>query len=167
MQATQLSETSKAVSTIQNPALGAILIWRFVIGYAEEDCVAPLEMVYIVLPVVFEETMRAAINGTKSGLVKCHVKLHSNMADSALLRVAEAAPMLYGLTSESIASALACGLVSLDAKDAKLRVARKTMPSQIKMSSIEKDCMRAARKLGKWVANLSKDEIEALLGVRL
>ena len=64
---------TKEVNAVQNPALGAVLLWRFACGYRsgnERSEPAPLPLMFLVLPVLLDEGYSEMLAGTqgRSGL---------------------------------------------------------------------------------------------------
>lgn len=161
------SEIIRTVETVHNPALGAYAIWQFVLGYHRENKQSvPVELLFVVLPVVLNQDMRTIMLSTRAGILKCRAKLRKEADESAILRISETAPMLYGLSSKSISMALCCGLIRYNPEDSTFDPNRMGLPNKVKLSKVEGGCGKAASKLGKWVSSLSRAEIEFALGVR-
>jgi 4-hydroxybenzoate polyprenyltransferase len=68
-----MTSLTREVRIVQNCALGATVIWRFVVGYTQSSKTSegpPLPLGFIVLPVVFHEDTVNLIGSTRgdSGL---------------------------------------------------------------------------------------------------
>ena len=50
------------VMYVQNPALGAVLLWRFTCGYySNENRPVPFPLLFVVLPIVFRQDLCSVI----------------------------------------------------------------------------------------------------------
>lgn len=63
---------SDEIDLIQNPAIGSIIIWKFLFGYGTKLDYENFEILFIVLPIIFNQEMRSYIDSTReaSGLTK-------------------------------------------------------------------------------------------------
>lgn len=62
-----MSGLNQETRNVQNPALGAMLLWRFTVGYEEASKVkapAPLPVLFIVLPMMFHQETSDLISST-------------------------------------------------------------------------------------------------------
>lgn len=162
---------STEVRNIQNPALGAGLIWRFVCGYVTEHPTknpAPLPLVFLVLPIMLHRKTAEFIERTNksSGLRLCVAKfgLSKNCKQDLLLAINHRMLVLKELSIESLRMALATRLIHLET-DATVIPLSKTkansgIPDEIKTM------MNNAEKLGAWCATLTLHEIATTLKVR-
>lgn len=154
------------VQAIQNPALGATLLWRFACGYAPKhdpgDGV-PFPLSFVVLPVVLHERTRAIVTSTRpaSGVRKFEEKF-DGMGD-ILFALNERAIDLRMLSLRSVRHALSAGLLTLVPESAALwpRSYTKTPTDAKPVSRL----ISAAYKLGEWCRPLSIYEISGILRV--
>ena len=162
---------STEVRNIQNPALGAGLVWRFVCGYVAAHSnrnPVPLPLVFLVLPVLLHRKTAEFVECTNkaSGLRVCAAKFGAakQCKQDLLLAINQRMLELKGLSTESLRMALATRLVHLET-DATLIPLSKTkagsgIPDEIK------SMLNNAEKLGAWCAPLTMHEIAMTLKVR-
>lgn len=143
------------VEQVQNPGLGAAVIWRFACGYISDGGdEMPLPYAYFAIPLLFNKSVLDAVASTKIGLRKVEEKLNS---DSALLAsTQDNALAMRELSQESIALAIRAGLVSLDIHGAALHPRSVTAPT-LKDAAAER-LLQAAEKLGLWASQVSLRE---------
>jgi len=105
---------------IQNPALGAGLLWRFVCGYVENSHhkePAPLPLIFFVLPILFHEGTETFVKGTRktSGLRTFAAKFGEakTSKQDLLLAIHDWTKTLRHLTLASLRLALATRLLHL------------------------------------------------------
>lgn len=157
---------------VQNPALGAVLLWRFATGYAQgstENTAPPLPLLFIVLPILLHAEMQAVLTSTlrSSGLRKCFSKLsESKMSKSDLLYgIHKRASDMRNLTMDSLGIALSSKLIAIEPERAiaiPLTVTRPRFGIQQSVQSIIED----AEKLGFWCSQVSIYEVSNILKVR-
>ena len=83
-----MSSQDLDVMYVQNPALGAVLLWRFTCGYySNENRPAPFPLLFVVLPIVFRQDLCSVIKSTQkaSGLSKVSEKLFSGKLNDITL----------------------------------------------------------------------------------
>lgn len=103
------------IEIVQNPALGAYTIWRFGLGFQEEEGLPPaFPLAFLVLPLVLHRPTLETIKSTRkaSGLALFAAKLGENREN--LLAVHERALTLRRLTLQSIAMGISERLLTLD-----------------------------------------------------
>ena len=154
------------VQAMQNPALGAAVIWRFTCGYApqnEQEDGVPLPLVFIVLPVVLHKRTREGVSSTQrsSGARKFEEKFQDR--GDVLFALNDRAIGLRGLSLRSVRHALASGLVTLIPDRGKLWPRSYTKPPVNAKSVTE--LFGAAEKLGSWCRSMSIYEISGILRV--
>ncbi len=159
--------SSELVNVIQNPALGALAIWQFVVGYAKSnENGAPLDYVYTVLPFVSNSEMRDVICHTNGGLLAYRARLsksnNSNVIISAVLMI----PHMYKLTSCALEIAISCRLIKCDSNSLFLLPKLKNLPNTLNLSGVEKEYKKAAKRLGAQMSQMSRTEISSILGVK-
>jgi hypothetical protein len=153
------------VQVMQNPALGAVLLWRFACGYSPESSTigVPLPLAMIVLPLVFHARSLDEVIGTQSasGLRKFEEKFH-NQAD-LMMAVHPRMIAMRGLSMRSLQVALRTGLLTLVPAEAVLwpRSYSAVQTEGKNISSLTK----AAEKLGIWCKDLTLFEVAGILKV--
>lgn len=152
---------------VQNPSLGAAILWRFVCGYYKEDmCLAPFPLLFVILPLIFRKDLCDIIISTqkRSGLSKVSEKLFSNKSNDRLYYVHAAAEEEKELTLASFRIALASRLLAVDKDTATVMPLVLTNTKNISEST--KKLLNAAEKLGIWCSQLTLHEICTILKVR-
>lgn len=156
----------KEVYYVQNPALGASILWRFIRGYYKKDNKAvPFPILFIVLPVILRDELCSIISRTqqKSGLSKVSEKLFNNKTTNDLYTINNVAITLRPLTLKSIQIGIACNLFKLDYKTALVYPSYDTQ----KHFSIEiNKILNASEKFGVWCSEMSLNELCKWLKVR-
>jgi hypothetical protein len=154
------------VEVVQNPGLGATLIWSATSGhYTEVGAAFPLHLAFLVLPMVLHFKTRNIILDTykSSGLAKFAFKFKGH--EDELLAIHTRALVLRTLTLDSLSAAFASNLLSLDYTNASLLPTRvRGRPPQTQ--NIE-SMLDAAAKLGHWFARLPLRQITSMLRVEL
>lgn len=166
-----MSVLATEVRNIQNPALGAGLLWRFACGYTmEHPCKspAPLPLLFLVLPIILHEKTESFVQGTMktSGLRAFATKFGKSdkCMQDLLLSINHRMLALKVLSLESLRIGIATRLIHLYS-DATVIPLSKTnaitgIPSEIRKM------MNNADKLGSWCALLTMHEIATTLKVR-
>jgi len=166
-----MNSLTREVRNVQNPALGAGLLWRFACGYIEShpthDPVS-LPLAFIVLPIVFHERSEALVNGTQkaSGLRAFAAKFGNsdNSMQDVLLAIHDRMLALKTLSHESLRIALATRLLHLETTGYLIALSQTRavawVPNDIRR------LMRSAEKLGHWCSLLTIHEIATTLKLR-
>ena len=161
---------TKEVRNIQNPALGAGLIWRFVCGYQATNPTrspVPLPLLFLVLPIILNEQTEEFVTSTRSasGLRAFVAKFAKaeNAKQDILLAVHDRMLALKQLSMDSVRIALATRLVSLDG--ATVIPLSKTQAKAGVPLDVQR-MMRNSEKLGVWCGSLTMHEIATTLKVR-
>ena len=154
---------------VQNPAFGALLLWRCCSGYHTAHKTAssmPLPLLFLVLPIVLHEETAGMLIATqqRSGLRKFVEKFHiaANSKTDLVLAISPRAQTLGLLTVSSLRIAIASNLLAIDIPAAGVFPLSKTQPALGIPASI-RPLLAGAEKLGSWFAQLSLYEIEVLL----
>lgn len=165
-----MSVLATEVRNIQNPALGAGLIWRFVCGYVNEHEArnpVPLPLIFLVLPTILHQQTESFVQGTNksSGLRAFATKFGTakNCKQDLLLAINHRMLTLKHLSLDSLRIAIATRLVHLET-DATIISLSKTKA----IAGIPEDIrtmMNNAEKLGAWCARLTMHEIATTLKV--
>lgn len=153
------------IQAIQNPGLGATLLWSFVRGFSpvSDTKGTPLSLVFVVLPIIFHARSFEGVAGTQvgSGLRKFEEKFR----DSADLLLAIQPRMLAmrNLSLRSLQIGLRVGLLTLVPADAVLWPhLQAAVPAQSKPLA---DLIKSAEKLGVWCRELTLFEVAGILKV--
>lgn len=157
---------------MQNPALGAALLWRFVMAHREsappgEGCALPLA--FLVLPVVLHADSAALLRGTqrRSGLRVFAGKFRSTpgLGVDALLGLQRRAVEMRAVSQEALQLAVGSALVRCSLETATVTVAGvQAMPN-----SWPTEVRRLggfAEKFGRWCGELSVFEVASTLLIR-
>lgn len=155
------------IEIVQNPALGAYILWRFGLGYQSEDGRTPLlPLSFLVLPLLLHRPTLDVVSSTlkPSGLTLFAAKLGKEREN--LLAVHERALALRHLTLQSIGLGINQRLLTLDYTSATIRantpettVRKPAIPERIRTFS------GAADKVGFWFSQLSFHQIASVLTV--
>lgn len=162
---------SDEVRNVQNPALGAALLWRFTCGYtsAHPDAAhAPLHLLFLVLPLTLHKptfhflSRTYAATGMRAFAAKFSEYKHAKQ--DLLLAIHDRAAALRPLTLDSLRIAARSRLLLV-------RSNATVMPlSQTETTAGTTDLTRplfaGATKLGVWCAALSLHEIATILKIR-
>lgn len=165
-----MNTLAREVRNIQNPALGAGLLWRFVCGYVASNPTrepAPLPLLFLVLPIILHEQTEEFVKSTQksSGLRAFVAKFGyaSNSKQDLLLAIHDRVLAFRQLSLDSLRLALATRLVYLDVATViplSETKAEAGIPPDIKR------LMKSAEKLGIWCGSLTMHEIVTILKVR-
>lgn len=163
---------SKEVREVQNPALGAMLQWRFVVGYtgARPDAAGcPLILVFLVLPALFHNETLNFLSATRrgSGLRAFATKFttEANSASDKLLGFHDRAALLKALSLDALRAAVAARLVAVDVLEGTAFPLTTTTP-KVGLTDRIRNLARGAEKLGRWCGDLTLIEISSILHVR-
>jgi len=154
------------VQAMQNPALGAGLLWRFVCGHSPSSSPkgTPLPLAFVVLPLVFHARTVEEVEGTlaKSGLRKFQGKFSKKDGD-ILLSLQPRMLAMRDLTLRSLRIGFRAGLITLVPSEAVLWPRSTTLPPDQPKAVTE--LLKAAEKLGMWCNDVSLFEVAGLLKV--
>jgi hypothetical protein len=163
-----MSSIDRDVMYVQNPAIGAAVLWHFVCGYyTKENRPVPFPLLFVVLPIVFRQDLCAAIKSTQkaSGLSKVSQKLFKNRENDSIHFVNKTAIQMRDLTLEAFNIAVEANLVSLIAESANV-FPLATSVNKYTPKGDTKNIIAAAEKLGAWCSGLTILEIAKWLKVR-
>lgn len=156
---------------VQNPALGAGLLWRFACGYLEIHRTSeaiPLPLFFIVLPILFHEQTEEFLKSTQkaSGLRAFAAKFGESKISKQdiLLAIHDRMLRFRSLTMQSLQLAIATHLVHLGTDGTVNPLSRTKAVAG--MPDETKQLMREAEKLGAWCAQITLHEVAATLKVR-
>lgn len=155
---------------VQNPALGAGLLWRFTCGYIEghrSSEAAPLPLLFVVLPILLHQQTEEFVRSTQkiSGLRAFAAKFGEakNSKQDVLLGIHNRMLRLRNLSTDSFRLGLATRLIHLETDARVIPLSRTRATAGIYDET--RQLMKNAEKLGEWCANLTLHEIAATLKV--
>lgn len=157
------------VQAMQNPALGAALIWRFACGFSPESSPdgTPLPLAFVVLPLTFHARSAEKVAGTLagSGLRKFASKFSDGDRGDVLLALQPRMLAMRDLTLRSLRIAFRAGLLTMVPKEAVLWPrSRSAPPADAKPIG---NLLNSAEKLGSWCRDVSLFEVTGLLKVEI
>lgn len=163
-----MNELNREVYLVQNPAIGAGILWRFVCGYYDSEGQSrqvPFPLLFVVLPIIFREDLRNVISLTfkSSGLQKVSEKLFESKRSDLFCSIQTYADQYKEITLSAINIAADANLISVFNETALV------IPVQTKTNKMPKsseNLLKQAEKLGAWCSVLSLREISTLLKVR-
>lgn len=155
---------SDEIDLIQNPAIGSIIIWKFLFGYGTKLNYENFEILFIVLLIIFNQEMRSYINSTReaSGLTKVVEKMMTDKKIDIVYQISKNAEQMKELTLESIQIGLTTDLFLIDEK-MNIETQNIKIP---KLSKKTEDILKISEKIGVWFSKLNVLEIEKILKVR-
>jgi hypothetical protein len=163
---------SEDLRHVQNPALGALLQWRFAAGYAEarnDAAGSPLVLAFVILPILFhQETFDfLAATNRPSGLRVFASKFASstNRKSDLLLALHERTDAMRDLSLRSLRMGLAFRLVSVEPMRGWLLPLSRTEP-RAQIPTTVRPMVTNAEKLGAWFSQLTPFEVASTLKVR-
>lgn len=166
-----MTSLAREAQNVQNPALGAALIWRFCCGFVESNSTSTppqLPVVFLVLPVVLHQETAAFVGSTRksSGLRAFAAKFGDSKASKQdlLLQLHNRAARWRQLSLNSLELAVAGQLVSISEDGRVFPLSRTNARG---LSDDVKQLMAVAEKLGYWCGQLTTHEIAHTLKVRL
>jgi hypothetical protein len=164
---------NREVRAVQNPALGAMLLWRCCVGYStshEQGRPASLPLLFLVLPMLLhKETAELVISTQRaSGLRKFVEKfqLAAQNKTDLLIAIGPRAQVMRRLTADSLGIAVASNLVAVDEITARVIAVSET-PATAGIPLSIRPLLGAADKLGAWFSQVSDYEAALLLQVSL
>lgn len=162
---------SEEVRHVQNPALCAMLEWRFVVGYRDsrEDAGGcPLPLLFLVLPVVLHRDTLQYVESTqrRTGLRAFAAKFATvaNNESDVLLTLHDRATALRDLSLESLRMAIGARLLTVDTEAGVAYELTKTPRAWL--AERVRELARNAEKLGHWCGALTLLEVSSILRVR-
>ena len=162
---TTSARTDDEIYLVQNPALGAVLLWEFVKGFKRHSANASpaLPLQFSVLHIMFREQLRTAIgkNNPSSGLRLFAAKFSKEQ--ELLCAIQRRMLALRHTSLSSLRIALDSGLLTLDCATALVGCTYKRYPPNVPQTV--KDLGKHADKLGGWCGALSIQEVQAALRI--
>jgi len=162
---------AREAQNIQNPALGAAVLWRFCCSYVESNRTSSpprLPLLFIVLPVVLHQATAELVQRTRisSGLRAFSAKFGDPQISKqdVLLQIHQRANRWRMLSLQSIELAAAGHLVQLSDSGEVIPLSR----TKVRGSTDEvKQLLANAEKFGAWCGQLTLHEITTTLKVKL
>ncbi|MGD0217193.1 MAG: three component ABC system middle component [Desulfobaccales bacterium] len=162
---------NREVQFVQNPALGAMLLWHFAIGYEEGSRVnsaTPIPLLFIVLPIAYHEAAFQFARTTRrsSGLRAFAAKFFESKvsANDQLLTIHTRSLLMRNLTIQSIKLSIMSHLISIDYK-AGVAIPLSSTPPKTGIPNSIRDMLKGTEKLGYWCAGVSLHEVSAIMKV--
>jgi hypothetical protein len=157
---------NRDIENVQNPVLGAYLVWRLCLSYQieSEENSTIIHYCFLALPLCYDANMSEAIRRTKkgSGLGKAVERISHNKEH--LVRLPTEIKAYRLATTEALAIGSQCGLLRMIYEEGRVRgIDAKTPRLPTRLSDLEK----AADKLGTWFGRLDLSVVSNLLNVRL
>lgn len=162
---------AREAQNIQNPALGAAVLWRFCCGFVEAHPAsdAPrLPLLFLVLPIVLHQATVELLRRTRptSGLRAYAAKFGDSAISKQdiLLQIHERAIRWRRLSLQSIELASDGRLIHLSDAGEVIPLSRtkaRALPDEVKQ------LLTDAEKLGKWCGQLTLHEVTTTLKVKL
>jgi hypothetical protein len=164
------SPLAREARLVQNPALGAALLWRFTCGYSDRHRTSSnpaLQELFLVLPIILHQDTFELLESTNlptglHGFTNKFTRSDVGKSD-VLLGVNSRAVAWRTLTWESIRLGVRVNLISVAPSSGQVLPMTRTPPTDVPTSI--KPLLANAEKLGSWCAELSIFEIGTLLKV--
>jgi hypothetical protein len=161
------------VRLVQNSALGAVVLHRFVLGFAEGSGTSepsPLHLLFIVLPaVMLEDTANCILKTRKSSGLR---KFVENLSDSKtrsqdlIYSLSARAGQAREYTLASLSIAIAAGLIGLDVETGRVGASSAKLP-EIHLKGTNRGLFDAAWRLGYWCAQTPIEDVCEILRLKL
>lgn len=155
---------------VQNPALTAVMQWRFSVGYqnARNDAAGPpLQLAFLVAPLLLYPETYALLKSTQrtSGLRVFAEKFARSKVNQndILLALNHRTRLFRNLSIRGIQLAISSGLLTVRRESAQLLPLSRTKP--VLDRSEASSLLRASEKLGGWMGELTLHEISFILKV--
>ena len=166
-----IHKLNQETKNIQNPALGAMLIWRFVTGYERgsgTNRATPLPLLFLVLPMLFHQETAEFVSSTQeaTGLRAFAGKFSKSRNSKAdlLFALPKRSLDMRKLTIDSLALAISSDLLSIDT-DHGTAISLSSSLVKLGIASSVRSMLRAAEKLGVWCSIVSLYEASVILKV--
>src|SRR5579871_1894535 len=161
-----MSRVLNELQIIQNPALGAYVIWRYGLSFqGEAGQPATLPLAFLVLPLLLHRSTLELIGSTRrvSGLALFAAKIGECREN--LLAVHHRALALRRLSLQSIAVGVNCRLLTLNYAAVTLRANTHHPPINLTLPERIRSFASAADKVGYWFSKLDPYQIASTLVV--
>ena len=162
---------SQETQYVQNPALGAMLLWRFTVGYergSETASPTPIPLLFLVLAVTLHEETVQFVTSTRetSGLRVFAGKFSESRTSKSdlLLAIHKRSMDMQKLTMDALALATTSGLISFDCS-AGMAISLSSSPVKAGIPAPVKSILRGAERFGVWSSTISLHEVSVILKV--
>ncbi|MCA2025491.1 DUF6521 family protein [Enterobacter sp. K16B] len=162
---------AREAQNVQNPALGAAILWRFCCGYVESHRVSsppPLPFLFLVLPIILHQETSDFVKRTykSSGLRAFAAKFGDSSVSKQdlLFQIHDRSIRWRQLSLQSIELAVAGNLLRLQDEGNVIPLSKtkaRGLPDEVKA------LIDLAEKLGSWFGELSVHEVVTTLKVKL
>lgn len=166
-----MSSLSDEVRNIQNPALGAVILWQFALGYEKahpDHTPVPLLMLFLPIPMMVLKETRGIVSGTNrpSGLRACATKFGETKTSKQdlLVMLHEHVSQLRNQTLDALRLAITTKLLHVSVEGYALSTCDKKLPSNLFDDA--RDIFRNSHKLGEWCGELGLYEVASILHMR-
>lgn len=166
-----IHKLNQETKNIQNPALGAMLIWRFVTGYERGSNTSkptPMPLLFLVLPMLLHRETAEFVSSTQeaTGLRAFAGKFSESRKSKSdlLFALPKRSLDMRELTINSVALAVSSDLVLIDA-DHGTAISLSSSPVKLGIALSVRSMLRAAEKLGVWCSTVSLHEVSVILKV--
>jgi len=164
-----MSTLSKELENLNNPALGAIAIWRFVAGYesgSETKAGAPFPLLFIILPMILQpvilELMKSTFKPSGLRLFANKFAEPATAKNDIVYSIQKRARDMRELSMNSLKLAIVSDLVSIDVQSGLVYPISVT-PLKRSISKEVDEMLRQAEKLGAWCSQVTLHEISVIL----
>jgi hypothetical protein len=161
---------SREVAAVQNPAIAAVLLWRFCVGYStarQSPASTPLPALFLPLPVLFNEESVSILSSTqrRSGLRVFAGKFtdSTHSKTDVLLSLEHQATLLRSQSLEALRLAFQSRLLFLNPSTAEVVALSQAPPKSLPESV--RPLLRNAEKFGIWSGSVSLFELASVLQV--
>lgn len=158
------SERLSEVEIVQNPALGAYLLWQYGLSFqAPSSSKSPIQFAFLVLPLTFHEPTLKLIKSTQvnSGLSMFAAKLAQQRED--LLAVHERALVFRELSLSSLGLAASLQLVTIEYGTGFVRANSTVETPKLTLSPKLRLMQKGAEKLGRWFSEVDYRQVSTSL----
>ena len=166
-----MTALAREAQNVQNPALGAALIWRFCCGFVESRPTSDspkLPLVFLVLPIVLHQATAEFVRSTRtsSGLRAFAAKFGDSKTSKQdlLLQLHDRTMRWRGLSLQALDVATAGHLVGVNDAGEVMPMSRTAARG---LAESVKRLLSDAEKFGSWCGPLTTHEITSILKVRL
>jgi hypothetical protein len=166
-----MTTLNRETRNVQNAALGSLLLWRFASAYEQQHVAkehVPIPLLYVVLPIFFEESLCSLIDGTlaATGLRGFVDKFSTSRTakNDLLLAIHDRTLHMRKLTTTSLQLSIARHLLAIDIQNGRAIPLSKTEPKGSVPAGVRK-MIRRAEKFASWCSQLTLFEISAILRV--
>jgi len=163
-----ISTLNRETTFVQNPALGAVLLWRYCAAYAQDHQPSDepgLHLAFLVFPILLHRETFEQLSSTRGSIHTFADKFSRSDTSKSdiLLGIQSRVIQFRDLTLESLQLAVHCRLITILPSSGKLVSLSSATASSIPQSI--RPLVTNAEKLGKWCSGMTLFEIENVLKV--